>query len=241
MWQDAAVTENALTRSIGLLRRILKDDSRSPRFIETVPTVGYRFIAEVEVLASVSEAAQRSASPDLPPGLPPEPPPGPGRSRLGLGMGMAGVCVLVVAAVSWMASARRHRTPTIRSLAVLPLANLSGDPSQDYFADGMTDELITQLAHVPNLRVVSRTSVMLEKNVKKPLPEIARELGVDAIVEGSTVRSGDRVRITAQLIDGRSDRHLWAQSFEGPATDILGHAVRQDPRYKALLTRLHFP
>lgn len=112
------------------------------------------------------------------------------------------------------------RTP-IRSLAVLPLDNLSGDPSQEYFADGMTDELITELARIPNLRVVSRTSVMLYKHAKKPLPEIARQLAVDAIVEGSIVRSGDRIRITAQLIDARTDRHLWAQSFEGPASDVL--------------------
>ena len=85
----------------------------------------------------------------------------------------------------------------------------------------MTDELITQLARIPNLRVVSRTSVMADKGARRSLPEIARELDVDAIVEGSTVRSGDRIRITAQLIDARTDRHLWAQSFEGPASDVL--------------------
>ena len=109
----------------------------------------------------------------------------------------------------------------IRSVAVLPLQNLSGDPNQEYFADGMTDELITELAKIPTLRVVSRTSIMQEKGTKKSLGQIAHELGVDAIVEGSVMRSEGRVRITAQLIDGRSDRHLWAQSFEGQLGDVL--------------------
>ncbi len=104
---------------------------------------------------------------------------------------------------------------------MLPLQNLSGDSGQEYFADGMTDELITELARIPNLRVVSRTSVMAEKGSRRSLPDIARQLGVDAIVEGSIVRSGDRIRITAQLIDARTDRHVWAQSFEGPGSDVL--------------------
>ncbi len=114
----------------------------------------------------------------------------------------------------------RARMP-IRSPAVLPLSNLSGDSSQEYFADGMTDELITELAHIPNLRVVSRTSIVAYKGSRSSLPDIARQLNVDAIVEGSIVRSGNRIRITAQLIDARTDRHLWAQSFEGPASDVL--------------------
>jgi TolB-like protein/Flp pilus assembly protein TadD len=98
---------------------------------------------------------------------------------------------------------------------------LSANPNEEYFADGMTDALITELAHTPNLRVVSRTSVMQEKERKEPLRQIASELGVDAVVEGSVVRSGDRVRVTAQLIDARNDRHLWAQSFEEPVIDVL--------------------
>ncbi len=123
-------------------------------------------------------------------------------------------------AIAWLLVTRLHSAP-IRSLAVLPLDNLSGDPSQEYFADGMTDELITELARIPNLRVVSRTSVMAGKGSRRPLADIARQLDVDAIVEGSIVRSGDRIRITAQLIDARTDRHLCAQSFEGPASDVL--------------------
>lgn len=123
-------------------------------------------------------------------------------------------------ATGWLLASRRHPEP-IRSLAVLPLDNLSGDPAQEYFADGMTDELITELARIPNLRVVSRTSVMSTRGAHCTLPDIARQLDVDAIVEGSTVRSGNRVRITAQLIDAPTDRHLWAQSFEGSTSDVL--------------------
>ena len=104
---------------------------------------------------------------------------------------------------------------------MLPLDDLSPGAREDYFVDGMTDELITELARIPGLRVVSRTSVMQDKGARKSLAQIARELNVDAIVEGSVVRSGDRVRITAQLIDARSDKHLWAQGFEGPLGDIL--------------------
>ena len=135
------------------------------------------------------------------------------------------VAVVAIAAVvvigQWLAKQRLHANGPIRSLAVLPLQDLSRNANEEYFADGMTDALITELAHIPNLRVVSRTSVMQEKGNQKPLRQIASELGVDAVVEGSIVRSGDRVRITAQLIDARDDRHLWAHSYEEQMTDIL--------------------
>lgn len=113
------------------------------------------------------------------------------------------------------------RTSRIESLAVLPLTNLSGDPLQEYFADGMTEELITALANVSALRVTSRTSVIRYKSSSKSLPEIAKELGVDAIVEGSVMRSGSQVKITAQLIDAGRDRHLWADSFQRELKDVL--------------------
>jgi TolB-like protein/DNA-binding winged helix-turn-helix (wHTH) protein/Flp pilus assembly protein TadD len=141
----------------------------------------------------------------------------------------AAVPALLVVAIALGALGWRNRfpdraaQPQIKSLAVLPLQNLSGDPSQDYFADGMTDELITELARIPALRVVSRTSVMQvqDKGIHKSLQQIAGALKVDALVEGSVVRSGDKVRITAQLIDARSDKHLWAQSFESQTSDVL--------------------
>jgi TolB-like protein/Flp pilus assembly protein TadD len=110
---------------------------------------------------------------------------------------------------------------TIRSLAVLPLKNLSGDASEEYFADGMTDQLIATLGQISALRVISRTSVMGYKGARKPLPQIARELDVDAVIEGSITRSGGRVRITARLIEAAVDKHLWAQSYDGDLRDTL--------------------
>ena len=218
VWADAAVTESALTRSIGLLRKTLEDDSREPRFIETVPTAGYRFIAQVES----APTPELTTATQPPRSVPAETisQPAPRRPHLiRLATIVAACFILLTITVSLIAN-RLHPAP-IRSLAVLPLDNLSGDPSQEYFADGMTDELTTEIARIPNLRVASRTSVMAHRDNHRPLPETARELDVDAIVEGSIVRSGDRIRITAQLIDARTDRHLWAQSFEGPATDVL--------------------
>ncbi|HEY4492855.1 MAG TPA: hypothetical protein VI958_12705, partial [Acidobacteriota bacterium] len=110
-------------------------------------------------------------------------------------------------------SSRETAAPKIQSLAVLPLRNLSGDPKQEYFSDGMTEELITALARIASLRVISRTSVMEYKETKKKIPEIAKELNVDAVVEGSVLQAGDRVRISAQLINAETDQHLWAQSY----------------------------
>jgi TolB-like protein/Tfp pilus assembly protein PilF len=140
------------------------------------------------------------------------------RMRAGI---LACLLALVVAVAAWFLQKRVGAIKPIRSIAVLPLQNLSGDPKQEYFADGMTDELITELARIPNLRVVSRTSVMRDKGSGKSLRQIAQELGVDAIIEGSVVRADDRVRITTQLIDARDDKHLWAQSFEGHLSDVL--------------------
>jgi serine/threonine protein kinase/tetratricopeptide (TPR) repeat protein len=132
------------------------------------------------------------------------------------------LCLGVAATLGlWTRHRLQHAEGPIRSLAVLPLEDLSPGTREDYFADGMTDELITELARIPGLRVVSRTSVMRDKGNHNSLAQIARELNVDAIVEGSVVRSGDRVRITAQLIDARSDKNLWAQTFEGPLGDVL--------------------
>jgi TolB-like protein len=111
--------------------------------------------------------------------------------------------------------------PAIRSLAVLPLENLSGDPRQQYFADGMTEELITELSRIQALKVISRTSVLEYKGTKKHLPQIARELGVDGIVEGSVIREGDQVRMTVQLLDGANDRHLWGEDYQRELRGIL--------------------
>jgi TolB-like protein len=121
----------------------------------------------------------------------------------------------------WFVHSRWHAEAPVRSLVVLPLANFSNDPSQDYFADGMTEELIAQLGQINALRVISRTSAMTYKNARKPLPEIAHELNVDAVVEGSVTKNGDEIRITAQLIEVPADKHIWAQSYAGDVRDTL--------------------
>ena len=140
---------------------------------------------------------------------------------LGWRLFVSGLARLLVAWFSRILYPRNQASPKIRSIAVLPLESLSSDPSQDYFADGMTDELITALGQISALRVISRTSIMTYKGVRKLLPEIARELNVEAVVEGTVLRFGDRVRITAQLIGLPVERHLWAQSFEGDLRDTL--------------------
>jgi TolB-like protein/DNA-binding winged helix-turn-helix (wHTH) protein len=140
---------------------------------------------------------------------------------LGWGLFAFGLMLVLATSLSWVLYSRNPASAKIRSVAVLPLESLSGDASQDYFADGMTDELITDLGQISALRVISRTSVMTYRHVHKPLPEIARELDVDAVVEGTVLRSGERVRITAQLIGVPVERHIWAQSFEGDLRDTL--------------------
>jgi TolB-like protein/Flp pilus assembly protein TadD len=129
--------------------------------------------------------------------------------------------VVMASLAAWKLYSGNRPSPVIRSLAVLPLESLSSDASQDYFADGMTDELITDLGQISALRVISRTSIMAYKHARKPLPQIARELNVDAVVEGTVLRSGDRVRITVQLIEASSDKGLWSQSYQGDWRDAL--------------------
>ncbi|MGA7906591.1 MAG: winged helix-turn-helix domain-containing protein [Candidatus Sulfotelmatobacter sp.] len=147
---------------------------------------------------------------------------------LGVAGGLALIAILILAhGNNWNGhmSARADSAP-IRSVAVLPLQNLSNDSSQEYFADGLTDELITDLAQIQQLKVVSKTSIMQYKGTRTPLPQIGRNLGVDAVIEGSVLRSGDRVRITAQLIRTATDRHIWAAAYDGDMKDILALQAR---------------
>jgi TolB-like protein/DNA-binding winged helix-turn-helix (wHTH) protein/Tfp pilus assembly protein PilF len=219
LWPDDTFVDfdNGLNRAINRLRAALGDEAGNPRFIETLERRGYRFIAPVGAPeAKPSERPPAAADTGSPP------PRGRRRARW-----LGGVGALALAAVLIALGQARRRTanPTdhepIRSLAVLPLANLSGDSTQDYFSDGMTDAIITNLASLPALQVISRQSVMRYKGSAKPVPEIARELGVEGVVEGSVVRSGGRVRISAQLIHAPTDRHLWAQSYERQLEDVL--------------------
>jgi TolB-like protein/DNA-binding winged helix-turn-helix (wHTH) protein len=220
--------DQAVNVAIAKLRGTFGDSADSPLYIETLPKRGYRFIADVttvdaDPVSNHSAAGELTGtdSGDRLPGaakaLAPQRWVGPSRwIALGLAL-LLGLSALA----AWVLRSNRSSSPGIRSLAVLPLDNLSGDASQDYFADGMTDELITDLAQISALRVISRTSVMSYKGARKPLPEIARELNVDAVVEGTVLRSGDQVRITAQLIQATADKHLWAKSYEGNLQDTL--------------------
>jgi TolB-like protein/DNA-binding winged helix-turn-helix (wHTH) protein/Flp pilus assembly protein TadD len=221
--------DHGLNKAINKIREALGDSAESPRFVETVARRGYRFLADVRAADAVPVRS-----------LEPAPQPHPAadaRDRQDPGGTLAilthllpprawKISTFVLLAVlasfpAWKLHSGNHPSPFIRSLAVLPLESLSSDASQDYFADGMTDELISDLGQISALRVISRTSVMAYKHTRKSLPQIARELNVDAVVEGTVLRSGDQVRITAQLIEGAADRHIWSQSYQGELRDTL--------------------
>jgi TolB-like protein/DNA-binding winged helix-turn-helix (wHTH) protein/Tfp pilus assembly protein PilF len=224
LWPQTVVDfDHGLNKAIGKIRDALGDSAENPRFIQTVARRGYRFLADVTVAGGgpIDTAAPEIHSVPAPAESGPVPPTG--RSGRPAAWTATGLVVALLLAASWyyFYSPSRFALPAIRSLAVLPLENLSGDASQDYFADGMTDELITQLAHIGTLRVISRSSVMTYKHVHKPLAEIGRELDVQAVVEGTVFRSGDRVRLSAQLIRVPADENLWAQSYEGDIRDSL--------------------
>lgn len=171
--------DHSLHNAIARVRETLGDSADKPRYIETLPRRGYRFICRVDGIK-------------------------------------AGTAIR-----GFVGDGSQLSRPQMQALAVLPLENLSGMADQDYFADGMTEALITSLAKLKALRVISRTSAMRYKGARKTLPQIARELNVDAVIEGSVLRSGQRVRITAQLIHAATDQHLWAESYERDLRDIL--------------------
>jgi TolB-like protein/DNA-binding winged helix-turn-helix (wHTH) protein len=209
LWPSETYVEfdRSLSRAVVKLREALGDSAESPRFIETLPKRGYRFIAPVN----------RSPVPQLtaPTTLKRKP-----RFQL-----LAVAAIIFSAILVGHLAMRRIRgnasSTAIRSLVVLPFENLSADPGEEYFADGMTDELTTDLAKIRSLRIVSRTTAMHYKGTSKELPQIARELGVDAVVEGSISRSEDKIRIRAQLVRGATDRHVWANSYERNLTDAV--------------------
>ncbi len=220
--------DDGLNSAIKKLREALGDSRESSRFIETLPRRGYRFIAPVEE----AESAAPGPSPSYDP--PVQALAGRRWSRYWLpvmvGAGVLAFFFIFIGAYGarWRerpgAETRPHPATVqhpIQSLAVLPLENLSSDPDQEYFAEGMTEALTTDLAKIGTLKVISRTSSMQFKGTKKPLQQIAQELNVDALVEGSVQRSGSRVRISARLIDVRNDRNLWAESYERDLRDVL--------------------
>jgi TolB-like protein/DNA-binding winged helix-turn-helix (wHTH) protein/Tfp pilus assembly protein PilF len=227
LWPDDTFVdfEHILNNCVGKLREALGDQADSPKFIETLPRLGYRFIAPVS--APQNEMPDSVLAPLPAPASSAQPTESPPVVSKGKHLGrwillVAGAIAIIGISITEIWHQRRPQPPPrIESIAVLPFENLSGDPSQEYFADGMTEELITQLGAFGGFRVISRTSVMRLKRVSQPLPKIARELGVDAIVEGTVSRSGNRVRITANLLHAATDRHLWASSYESELEDVL--------------------
>ena len=219
--------DHGVNKAVNRIREAIGDSATSPRFIETVARRGYRFVADVAPVEEPRDAELEALSDGRPPLEPDRQPSAaqPARpwrawrvwSIAGLVVALASIAGIVV----W--GRRSHASPAapIQSLAVLPLDNLSGDASQEYFADGMTDELIATLSQISALRVISRTSAMLYKHARKPLLQIGRELNVDAVIEGAVFRSGSQVRITAELVDARDDKHLWSESYDGDLRDTL--------------------
>jgi len=245
--------DHGVNKAINRIREVIGDSATSPRFIETVARRGYRFIGDVTTLEPAVVALPQ---PDVIGGSSPD------RERPETGAheqhprswwmwSVAGLVIVLAsgAAIGWGVRRGSTAVRSIHSLAVLPLENLSGDASQEYFADGMTDELIATLSQIGALRVISRTSAMLYKHARKPLSQIAGELDVDAVIEGTVFRSGTRVRITAELIDARDDKHLWSETYDGDLRDALtlqhkvALAVAQqirinlNPRERATLNR----
>ena len=209
LWTEDTNVEfdDGLNHAIRRLRDALSDTAQVPRYIETIPRRGYRLIPPVDI--------ESPSPPAIPPGASSA-----GRWRRYRWLAIAAACA-AIGVLTTFGIMHRRSDAHISSLAVLPLANFSGDRDQEYFADGITEELTTELARIGTLRVISRTSAMRMKGTKLSLQEIGRELGVDAVVEGSVQRSSSRVRISAQLVQVATERHLWAQTYERELQDVL--------------------
>ena len=201
--------------------------------METLPRRGYRFIAPVAcVVTSEARSGAEVSGPEIEEGVQPAleraaPHTASWAAHAWIRWPVAGAALALLVFLAWLnvgswrqRSVARAGAVPIRSIAVLPLENLSGDPGQEYFADGMTDALVTNLAQISSLKVISRTSMMTYKGSRRRLPDIARELNVDGIVEGAVIRSGDRVRVDAQLVEAATDRHSWAQTYERNLDEI---------------------
>ncbi len=213
VWADTFVTDDVLLRCISELRKALEDDPKEPRYIQTIPKSGYRLVAPVQP-AAAAEAE-------------------PGRPRLrsprrwAWAIGLAALVLVTLAVTAYLARRRPVPQPVAARdkvmLAVLPFDNLSGDPEQEYFSDGLTEEMITQLGRLEprRLGVIARTSAMQYKRTNKRIDQIGRELGVDHVLEGTVRREGERVRVTAQLIQVSDQSHLWAESYDRELSGIL--------------------
>lgn len=205
-------TERSINTAIRKIRAAVNDHPDRPRVIETVVGKGYRFIAPITVIP----AKQPPRGSDLQPPLD-----RPWRSRAVLASASLVLATVLGSIVGWNWLRPSPAPRPIRSLAVLPLQNVSGDPTEDYFADAMTQALTTDIARVSGLRVISHTTALHYRQSGKTLPEIAAELRIDAIVEGSVTRREGRVRVTAQLVEATTDRHVWAETYERSTSDLL--------------------
>ncbi len=224
LWPNSFVEDANLSKYIFTLRQALGDGEVGQKYIETVPKRGYRFVAPVQKLAAESI---EQAPAEMPSRVGEEEKTVTPTTRWRVALVGAVLAATAVALVLWLDPGEyRARlfgglARPVRTIVVLPLQNLSGDAAQDYFADGMTEALTTDLARIESLQVISRTSAIQYKAAKKSLPGIARELHADAVVEGSVQRSGSHIRVTAQLVRASDDRHLWADTYERDFRDVL--------------------
>jgi TolB-like protein/DNA-binding winged helix-turn-helix (wHTH) protein/Tfp pilus assembly protein PilF len=234
VWPDVIVAENTLSHCIDDVRQALGDNAREPLFIETMPRLGFKFIADVENIdsestetGSISEK-KRNQFTEPTNTLP---------KKIVLRRTIISLLIIsfVLLLGSWAMKFIFNSQPKTDSIVVLPLVNMSGDPEQEYFADGMTEALTASLSRISNLRVISRTSAMSYKHTGKSLPQIAGELNVDMAIEGSVLRDSNRVRIIVQLIQARNDKHQWAGTFEKEVGDIL---VLQNEMARAIAEEL---
>lgn len=241
IWHDTIVTEATVAHCIEEIRKALGDDAHHPQYLKTIPRVGYKFIGRVDKISPVIEeevieeytelrvrVTEEEQSGEIDRSLPasyaisPDVPSIPKIllfKKLNLKTFVFILLLFIVIIMARYLSFEHHHA--IDSLAVLPFTNLSADPAQEYFVDGMTEAIITNLAKINGLKVISRTSMMRYKESKKSIPEIAHELKVAAVVEGSVLQTKNRVRVNAQLIHGETDQHLWAESYERDLNNIL--------------------
>jgi TolB-like protein/DNA-binding winged helix-turn-helix (wHTH) protein len=235
LWPETTVDfDHGLNKAISKIREALGDSAENPRFIETVARRGYRFLADVTVVGAeqaeiiaVDDTPTKIATEDLtvlripdPPRLSDASPPPRWRLRP-LAWRIFGIVPVLAISLSTIFYPWTHAVSAIHSIVVLPFENLSSDPSQEFFAEGMTDELITDLAQIKRVRVISSGIVPGYTGLRPPVREIVRELQVDAVMKGTVLLSGDRVRINARVIDASTERDIWAQSYEGNVRDTL--------------------
>jgi TolB-like protein/DNA-binding winged helix-turn-helix (wHTH) protein len=212
LWPDGTFVDfdHSISSAINKLRSALGDFATQPRYVETVGRRGYRFLYPVSTVVAGSAPLITGVPQTLP------------RFRqMAVLVALALVVLAAIGALMLSGPVPAQSTGAIRAIVVLPLQNLSSDPEQEYFSEGLTEELLTHLAALEGLRVISRASAMQYKDTRKPLGAIAKELNVDAVVEGSVQRSDGRVRVTARLVEAATDRHVWAKSYEREHRDIL--------------------